>query len=371
MKSYSHIISTNRADLGLLYNLIVLLESDKLISSKVIFAGEITGEKEYIKKYFPVKNKEFIGKKLLYSNIHNLAKQANKIAIAYSKYLSKTKRPDYIICLGDRYELLSLLQIATLNRIPIIHIHGGDKTYGALDNEVRYAISKLAKLHCPVTKLSKKNLISAGEEAWRIQVVGSPGRDILKQYVNTIERNILYDKYNIKGDRFAFVAYHPETYINKKNSIADTIIHPLIEEGLYPVVSRPNPDPFGDIIRKELQSLHDINKITLLNESIGPKYMCSIMEQAEIMIGNSSSGILEASLFNLPVINIGSRQSGREIDNNVFSLDDNIVSIKKILSKFAGKKIKVAKSIYEYGNVTKNIYNHISKNVNKLSKSKN
>jgi len=371
LKGYSHIISTNRADLSLLYNLIFLLESDKSITSKVIFAGEITGEKEYIKTYFPVINKDFIGKKLTYSSIHNLAKQSNEIAIAYSEYLSKNKKPDYIICLGDRYELLNLLQIATLNRIPIVHIHGGDKTYGALDNEIRYAISKLAKLHCTATRLSKNNLIMAGEEEWRIKVVGAPGRDILKKYIKTVERNELYNKFNIKSSRFAFVAYHPETFENKNNSIADIVINPLLEEGLYPIVSRPNPDPFGDIIREELKSFHDKHKIILLDTSIGPKYMCSIMEQAEIMVGNSSSGLIEASLFDLPVINIGSRQSGRQIDSNVISVNDNRDNIKKIISRFAGKKIKITKSVYEHGNVAENIYKHISKNINNLNKNKN
>ena len=370
MKTYSHIISTNRADLGLLYNLIILFEADQSIDSKVIFAGEITGEKKYINQYCPIKDKDFIGKKLIYSDIHNLAKQSNKIAIAYSEYLTKNIKPDYIICLGDRYELLSLLQIATLNRIPIIHIHGGDKTYGALDNEVRYAISKLAKLHCAVTDESKNNLIIAGEEEWRIKVVGAPGRDILKQYMNTVRRDELYTKFNIKKPRFAFVVYHPETFESKNKAIGDIVINPLLEEGIYPVVSRPNPDPFGDIIRKELKKFHQEGKITLLNESIGPKFMCSIMEQAEIMIGNSSSGILEASLFNLPVINIGIRQSGREIDNNVISLKENKEDIQKTISKFAGKKINILKSIYEYGNVAENIFNHISHNVNKLNKNK-
>ena len=342
------------------------MESYKSFDLKVVLAGEISGEKKYINNNFPIKNKIFIGKALTYSNIHSLTKQANDIAIEYSKYLYENNKPDYIICLGDRYELLSLLQIATINRIPIIHIHGGDKTYGALDNEIRYAISKLAKLHCPVTNLSKNNLILSGEEDWRIKVVGAPGRDILKQYINTVDRKELTTIYDIKKDRFAFVAYHPETYKNKNSSIADIIINALIEEGIYPIVSRPNPDPFGDLIRKDLKTYHNQNKITLLKTSIGPKYMCAIMEQAEIMIGNSSSGIMEASLFSLPVINIGLRQSGRQTDKNVISVNNNIKDIKRAISNFSGKKIKINKSIYEYGNVAKNIFKHISKNLNQL-----
>ena len=370
MKNLFHIISTNRADLSLLYNLISLMESDKSIDLKVVLAGEISGEKKYITKYFPIKNKVFIGKELSYSNIHNLAKQSNNIAIAYSKYIYEEQKPNYIICLGDRYELLSLLQIATLNRIPIIHIHGGDKTYGALDNEIRYAISKLAKLHCPVTNISKNNLVLSGEEGWRIKVVGAPGRDILKQYINTVERNELKTIYNIKKERFAFVAYHPETYKTESSSLVGVIIDSLIEKGIYPVVSRPNPDPFGDLIRKDLKNYHYEDKITLLNTSIGPKYMCSIMEQAEIMIGNSSSGIMEASLFSLPVINIGLRQSGRQTDKNVISVNGNVKDIKRAISNYSGKRIKIKKSIYEYGNVAKNIQKHIFNNLNKLDSNK-
>ena len=365
-----HVISTNRADIGLLYDLILLLEKYKPIEPKVVFIGEISTELSLIDNIYPIKNKVFLGKGIKYSNIHSLIKQSKLLAIDYSKYIYTNNKPDFIICLGDRFELLSILQVATMYRVPIVHIHGGDKTYGSLDNETRYAITKLSKIHCAATKEAKKNLINCGEEDWRIKVVGAPGRDILRRYKNLVKKEEFLYKFGIKAQRIAYVAYHPETDKTKENSISKTILDPLISLGIYPIVSRPNPDPYGNKLRKELTEYDKKGSILLLKESLGLKYLSALMEHAEIMIGNSSSGIFEASLFSLPVLNIGIRQNGRPYDKNVFSVDNDKNKILKMIKLYSGKKITVSKSIYDFGNAANNIFNHIKNNIKYMDKNK-
>ena len=369
MQNYNiHVVSTNRADISLLYDLIILLQNSPIFNTNTIFIGEITNEQDYIENSYPLKYKEFIGKGINYSDTHNLIKQSKLLAIEYSEYINNNTKPDFLVCLGDRFELLSILQVANIYRIPILHIHGGDKTFGSMDNESRNAISKLSKLHCVVTKEAKNNLLSYGEEDWRIKIVGAPGRDILKKYVNKVSREEIFNKLNINDQRIAYVAYHPETYITEESKICSSILDPLISQGLFPIVSRPNPDPYGNKLRKELEEYSQKGKILLLKDSLGAKYICALMEQCEIMLGNSSSGIFEASLFNLPVLNIGLRQSGRPFDKNVFSIKNSQEEVFKMVKLYNGKKIKVAKSIYDYGNSANNIYEHLNNNINNIIK---
>ena len=365
-----HIISTNRADLGLLYGLIKKIEENKKISMKVIFAGEICNEKDFIKKNFNISKKVFIGKDIKFGKISYLVKQSAEISVLYSDYLENKKKPDFAICLGDRFELLNISQVLTLYRIPIVHIHGGDITYGALDNEVRNSLSKLSKLHCVVSKQSFKNLVKMGEESWRISCVGSPGRNLLKNYRKNISKKELLSFLEVKQQKIAFVAYHPETRYPKEISFSKSIINSLLENNIFPVVSRPNPDPYGKVLRKELMKLSNKKHIKLLNFSLGPKYIAALMENVEIMIGNSSSGIIEASLFDLPVINVGERQRGRLVDKNVISIDNDLTNISSLIKKYAGKRIIIKKSIYDFGNSESKIIKHILKNFKKLKEEK-
>ena len=365
-----HIISTNRADIGLLYGLISKIEENKKISVKVIFAGEICNEKSFIMKNFNISKKVFIGKDIKFGKVNYLIRQSAKISIIYSNYLEKIKKPDFVICLGDRFELLHICQVLTLYRIPIIHIHGGDITYGALDNEVRNAISKLSKLHCVVSKQAFNNLLKMGEESWRISCVGSPGRTLLRNYKENVSKKELLKFLDIKKEKIAFVAYHPETRYAEDISFSKSIIKSLLKNNIFPVVSRPNPDPYGRILRTELMHFARKKNIKLLKFSLGPKYIASLMENTEIMIGNSSSGIIEASLFNLPVINVGDRQKGRLSDKNVISVKNNNARISSLIKKYAGKKIIIKKSIYDFGNADDKIIKHIMENFENLREEK-
>ena len=371
MSNYNiHVISTNRADISLLYELVILLQNSDFLNTKVIFIGEISKELDFINEFYPIKNKEFIGNGINYSDTHNIIKQTKLLAIDYSEYIKINKKPDFLICLGDRFELLSILQVANIYRIPIVHIHGGDKTIGSMDNETRNAITKLSRLHCVVTEDARNNLLNYGEEDWRIEVVGAPGRDILKKYSKLVTKQELLNKLNIENKKLAYVAYHPETNIIKENSISKTILDPLISEGIFPVVSRPNPDPYGNKLREELKNYSENGSILLLKNSLGAKYVSALMEYSEIMIGNSSSGIFEASLFSLPVLNIGLRQSGRPTDRNVFSIKNNHDAILEKIKFYSGKRIEVINSIYDYGNSANNIFTHINNNLIHLNKSK-
>ncbi len=249
-------------------------------------------------------------------------------------------------------------------KIPICHIEGGDITEGALDDNIRHAITKFSHLHFVSTTQYKKRLIQLGEEPWRISVTGSPSLDLIKN-VDLMNRKTLSKKINfdIKND-FILCTFHPVTndLTNTKKYITN-LINSLKKHKASIVFTSPNADLTSSIIKKNIKNFSKKFLNVKYLETIEYPVYLSLMRYCKFMIGNSSSGIIESPSLKTKVINIGNRQKGRVIPSNVITCDydekDINLSIKKI------KKLKTNfYNPYYKKNVSKKIYTFFKSHLN-------
>jgi UDP-hydrolysing UDP-N-acetyl-D-glucosamine 2-epimerase len=249
-----------------------------------------------------------------------IAQSMGHCMIGLSTALDKLK-PDILVLLGDRYELLAIAGTALVMNIPIAHISGGDITEGAIDDQIRHAVSKLATIHFPGNEESAKRLVQMGENPNTVFNVGEPGLDSFL-YLDFISRENLAKLLDLDEDqKWVVCTYHPETKIETQTNLSRvrSILDALLEfADLQVVVSKANADNGGTQIN-ELLLLYckKYPERIILFDSLGQLKYLSLLKSAFFMIGNSSSAIFEAPVIPLPAINIGERQSGRFTCNNI------------------------------------------------------
>jgi len=255
--------------------------------------------------------------------------------------------PDILLLLGDRGEMLAGAIAATHLSIPIVHIHGGERS-GTIDERVRHSISKLAQYHCVATHQSRKRLIRMGERPESIFVTGAPGLDeMIKSKKNAL--NTLSDLPFDSDKPFAIFLLHPEAEAFDKDFIRGQI-DALLTEGLLVISIGPNSDEGNAMIRSILQeySSHDSFKFF---DNIPRLTFIGLMAKACLMAGNSSSGIIEAATFGLPVINVGSRQNYRERNTNVVDIFYDLSLFRTSIKQLINHKENI-KYLNRYGNGT-------------------
>lgn len=239
--------------------------------------------------------------------------------------------PDYLLVLGDRYELLPICNTAFVMRIPIIHLSGGDVTEGAIDDGIRNAVTMLAQYHFPGTEDSAKNIIRMRGSDKNVWVVGEPGLDSFNQE-KLLSRKKLADNLQIDSDkRWALMTYHAETKESIEYNISNVknCIDVLIaQDNLQTVITYANADFGGKQINECVEEAETKypEKIKVI-PSLGHFRYLSLMKQVDFIIGNSSSGIVEAPFMNIPTINIGNRQKGRYQCGNVIQCEPNLEKI--------------------------------------------
>ena len=230
--------------------------------------------------------------------------------------------PDIIIVLGDRYELLPIVSAALVMGIPVAHISGGDVTEGAIDNEVRNAVSMMSSIHFPGVESSAKNLRRMLGECASIYTAGEPGLESFLRY-DLMTREELAKSIGLNiNNRWCLVTLHPETKLGLEENInmAKALFETMQEsdEDVQFVISKANADYGGSHINKYWESVINLNNQKYrLFASLGQLRYLSFMKQVVGVLGNSSSGIVEAPFLGIPVINIGDRQRGRHICKNV------------------------------------------------------
>jgi GDP/UDP-N,N'-diacetylbacillosamine 2-epimerase (hydrolysing) len=238
-------------------------------------------------------------------------------------------RPDLIFVLGDRYELIPVASSALLYNIPIAHISGGETTEGAIDNQIRHALTKMAHLHFPATDIYKKNILKMGEEEWRICTSGEPGLDEILN-MDFIEKDDLFEDLGLSLKKKTICCtFHPQTIDNLINI---DFVKSLLEEiscynEFQVLITASNFDNGGREINGVIEKFASENSGVVFVQSLGQKRYYSLLKHADIMIGNSSSGLVEAQSFNLPVINVGNRQKGRLSNVNVINCGIDINEI--------------------------------------------
>jgi len=232
-------------------------------------------------------------------------------------------RPDVVVVLGDRFEMLAAAVAALPFALPVAHIHGGEVSEGAMDNQIRHAITKLAHLHFASAEPHARRIAAMGEEPWRIHTVGAPGLDRLAT-TEPLPRAALARELGLpEAGPWLLVTFHPVT-LEYRDTAAhiDELLAALEKTDGFIVITYPNADTAGRLIIERIEEFAGRHpRRCRLAKSLGERLYLSLLRHADLMIGNSSSGLIEAPSFGLPVVNVGSRQRGRLRGANVIDVE--------------------------------------------------
>lgn len=319
------VITSTRAEYGLLYPLIVKLRQEEHFELQLLVSGTHLLEKygktiRYIEEDgIPISYEIPIFTEA-YAGDEAQAARAVGEAVSLCGKIFSTERYDAIILLGDRYELLGFCSAAVLCRIPIIHIHGGEITQGAIDDKIRHAVSKLASIHFPSVNAYAQRILQMGEDPQHVHVVGALGIDNIKS-LELPDKQQLFQQLDIHTDLpVAAVTYHPVTGEEPQAALPEirNVLEALLESGVFCIITMPNSDVGGELIQREILSYAQRHEDRIaFRKSLGQRLYLSLLKHADVMVGNSSSGILESASFGLPTVDIGIRQQGRMAPENV------------------------------------------------------
>lgn len=273
-----------------------------------------------------------------------------------------TSDTDLFVILGDRYEMLAAAQAAFLNKIPIIHIGGGYQTLGAIDERIRHAITQLSSYHFTASEKCRQRVIELIGTDKNIFLSGAPDLEILKN-IDLMSKEDFYEACSLQAEKpFVLVTVHPETLKSRQENLdyMETFGQFLLEVEEQVLISAPCADPGADIVFKMIDHLKSSRAGVTYIKSLGMKRYAAAMRFAEMMIGNSSSGIIESATMGIPVLNVGQRQGGRESGHNVLDSSfekKEILEIYKTLksSEFKKRSSKTA-NIYGDGDFSECFY---------------
>ena len=372
------IVTAIRSEYGLLRNLIKKLSIDQGIDFRLAVTGAHLLP-EFGNTYREIEQDGInIDKKIeIPIDVSNEIGISIAMAEALKKFTKyfKEEEFDLVILLGDRYETLSIASAAMLTKTPIAHLHGGELTLGAIDDAIRHSITKMSQIHFTSTNEYKERVIQLGENPERVFNVGAIGVENIR---NLVLRNKeeLESKLNINLDnKYAILIYHPvtlENYClqNQISELLNAIEESIIENDLNYIIIGSNADQGGLEINSIFQNLSEKHSKNIsFFKSLELIDFLSLLKNAEFMIGNSSSGILEAPSFGIPTINIGSRQKGRIAANSVLNIDLNKDEIKRNIEKSLydedfRNKVKDVKNPYEKEATSDNIIKIIKEFLN-------
>ena len=348
MKTITFITGT-RADYGKIKSLILELQKKKnKFKTNLIITGM-----HNIRKYGFTKDEIDKDKILNCYSFNNQSKNATMDIIlsntikGINNFVSKN-HTDLIVVHGDRVESLAGAITGCLNNIKVAHIEGGEIS-GTIDEVIRHSISKLSHLHFVTNKIAKKRLLQMGETDKNIFTIGSPDVDIiLKKKLPNL--SIVKKRYNINFENYAICIFHPVTTELKKIEYQiKSLLRAIIKSNFNYIVLLPNNDLGNEII---LNRVLNIKKKKYKNLKILPsmrfEYYLSLLKNSHFIIGNSSSGIMEAPYYGVPTIDLGSRQKNRAQINSIISVND-FSKLSNLVDKFKAKKHKF-KPLQYFGN---------------------
>ncbi|MGC9197997.1 MAG: UDP-N-acetylglucosamine 2-epimerase [Acidobacteriaceae bacterium] len=249
-------------------------------------------------------------------------------------------RPDLLLLIADRYEMLAPAATALALRIPMAHIEGGEISQGAIDDAVRNALTKLAHIHFTSTETARRRVIAMGEETWRVHRAGAPSLDHLRRST-LLTRSALQDRL---GLAFAaptlLAAWHPVTLLRDTNAEAEAIFAALASAPGQLIFVYPNADAGSHALIERTRTLAATRAQTHLFVNLDAVTYWSLLGQADALVGNSSSGIMEAASFALPVVNVGIRQQGRERAPNVIDVPANLTAIRRAIKRALSREFR-------------------------------
>ena len=328
-------VTATRADYGKLKTIII--ETQKIKKLKVfVFVTGMHNIREYGNTYEQllkdkIKNiKKFSNQKL--GTNHN--KILSNTIDGFSKYTKKIK-PDLVVIHGDRIEPLGCAIVCCLNNIKIAHFEGGELS-GTVDEIFRHSISKLCNIHFVTNKIAKRRLIQMGELEKNIFITGSPDVDQLLSK-NLPNMNDVKKKYEIEFNNYAIAIFHPVTTdIKNLRKNVKVFVKALKSSNENYIIIYPNNDLGSNIIFEEIKKLKS-EKFKIF-PSLRFEFYLSLLKYSKFIIGNSSSGIIEAPYYGVPTINVGDRQKNRAKLSSIYDCNYNFYKILKLIKKFSIKK---------------------------------
>ncbi|MCW0225443.1 UDP-N-acetylglucosamine 2-epimerase [Campylobacter lari] len=364
------VISGTRAEWYLLQNLCNKIKNDKDLTLQLIVTAAHLSQ-DFGFTYQEIEKEFKIDKKIsmLLGNDDNIAlcKSMGLLQISLCEALDELK-PDIVVILGDRYEMLAVASTCLMMQIPIAHLCGGELSFGAIDESIRHAITKMSHLHFASAQEYANRIIQLGEEKQRVFNVGSIGGEIIEN-MKFLNKNSLQKELNIKFNKNIYlITYHPQTLNLQDNKKEITQLLNFLDnlENSTLIFTKANADENGIMINNMINEycIKNKNKAKLFDNLGSLKYL-SLMKIATTVIGNSSSGICESPFFKTPCINIGDRQKGRICADNIINVKINkLKDALKILNSSTYKNnVKNMKNPFSNKNASQNIIN-VLKNKN-------
>ncbi len=315
MKRTIAVVTTSRADYSHLYWPLHDLLSHKDVDLRLIVLGAHLspsfGEtvKEIERDGFPIAARIEC---LLSSDTDvGMAKTLGVAVLGLADLLGQM-RPDLLLLIADRYEMLAPAAVALTLRIPIAHIEGGEISEGAIDDAVRNALTKMSHIHFTSTENARERVIAMGEETWRVHRAGAPSLDhLLRSQLLALDE--LQQRLQLDLDRPTIVvAYHPVTLLADTTEEADALFAALEQVDAQILFCYPNSDAGSHALMQHTKNFLAMHKDARVFVNLDAVTYWSLLRHVDLLVGNSSSGIMEASSFGLPVVNVGFRQKGRE-----------------------------------------------------------
>ena len=350
------VVTSSRADYGLLKLVMKNIESDKELILQTVVTGTHLSSK-YGLTYREIESDGFrINRKVKILSSDNssrgLLKSMANCQLKFPSIFSELK-PDLIIVLGDRFEIFAITSVALVACVPVAHLHGGESTEGAIEEAFRHSITKMSHIHFVANDIYRKRVIQLGEQPSKVFNVGGLGVDCINS-LSLIKRDELESNIGFKlKNKNLLITFHSVTLESgsTKKQFLELLaaLRPLKETGL--LFTLPNADTDGLVIIKLINEFVSNSLNAIVFKSLGQLHYLSCMSQMDGVIGNSSSGLLEAPSLKIPTINIGDRQKGRLQASSVINCRPEKSYIEKAIKKLDSKRflVSIKKTINPYG----------------------
>lgn len=366
------VVTTTRAEYGLLKNLLRKIDKDPDTELNLIVTGtHLMQEFGYTAKYIEEDGfsiTERIEVEINAENSVSISQTMGRYFMAFAGVFERLNL-DFVVVLGDRYELIPICFCAMNARVPIAHISGGEITEGAIDDSVRHCVTKLSYLHFPACEVYRKRIIQLGEDPKRVFNVGDPGVENIRRMA-LISEEKLREKLHLSNGPYFSVIFHPVTLDRMEPLLQIQELLKALEkfDQIQFVIMKANADSGGKVINDYLECFVKTHERCKLFSSLRIEEFLALQKYSLGLIGNSSSGIVETPCLGIPTINIGDRQKGRLYADSIISCDIKersiVEAIKKAMTDEFRGRARAAVNPYGSGNTSSEILNHIKACVN-------
>lgn len=362
------VVTGTRAEYGLLSRLMKAIKEDDQLELQVI-ATNMHLSPEFGLTYKEIEQDGFtINKKvemlLSADTVTSVSKSLGLGIIGFADAYEDLK-PDLLVVLGDRYEMLGAVSTALFFQIPVAHISGGDVTEGAYDDAIRHSITKMSHLHFTSTEVYRKRVIQLGEQPSTVFNVGSISLDNIRQ-MKLLDRKSFEESIRFAlGEKSMLITYHPVTLENRTaKEQFEALLHAVDETDYRLIFTKPNSDSDGRVIISmidEYVKAHPEKSVAFT--SLGYLRYLSALQHVNVVVGNSSSGIMEVPSFGIPTVNVGDRQKGRLRADSVIDCapdkESIRVALRKAVSPETCEQARSTVNPYEQPDTVRNIFSTI------------